>query len=273
MIIRKIFYGFTSRILLVLFVFFIPLLSNLRQVNEFGNSLLAYYIFVFGGLRIGGEIDIVSILTGIIPSFSMIYAFSNVMRQDCAINYIYVFTRLGRKRRWFFQRVLQLYLQILLTFLILFLFTFLIGSFFHLRPSPNTIALMQLYCNLIFCNVGTIFLFVLLQNLLSLWHGSTQSFLITALFYSASIIIACLLYNKNFIGNVILFFLPSSSQMYIWHIDSSVPQIINTLYPNPLKGFRLADSGLILCLQLFIVGAVGHWVFQKRDLAEMIQEE
>lgn len=267
---KKLFRG-SYRYPLILLVFLLPLLRAVPWGKEL-SGLFPYYALVFGGLRVGEDTNIFSILLSIVPNLLILYLFSNIMREDCEINYVYVFTRLGRKSKWLFQKTLLIFFQVFFTFLLLFLLAFVVGSLSGLRPQPLTAESLQAYPALFLCNAGTMFVLVLLQNVLSLRHGSTQAFLITLLLYIGSVIVAVVLYNTSNFGNAVLFFLPASNQMYLWHMDSAALPQMKDLFENQLKGYRLGYSYVILCAYALITYIIAQKLFQKRDLAEMMKE-
>ena len=269
---RKYFNGFPKRFLIALLIYLIPLVGNLRYAGELGNSILAYSLLTFGGPQINERTDIFTFIVGIVPPFVLLYVFSDLMRQDCEISCTYVFTRYGSRKKWFLQKMLQLFLQIFITFLLLFLSATLLGLVFGLKVSSFSGPAFQAYCGLLFCNVGALFVLAFLQNVLSLWYGSTPSFLAAAILYLLGVFLAFLLYSKNPGGNLALSFFPSTCQMYLWHDDVSVPQMVHMIQPTPFTGLHLAGSYGIIALESLLIGFVGCHFFEKSDLINMLKE-
>lgn len=244
-------------------------IQNAHYKNEF-NGFLTYFIYNFGGISMGETTSLFDVLFNIVPSIFVLYMFSHVMLDDFEINYIYVFTRLGKKSRWLNQKTGELFFKIVFTYLLLFLFAFSTGYLFGLRPFFLIPALFQAYLALFFCNVGAMFFFEFLLNVLSLRCGSAQAFLYTLILYIGSFVAALALYNKSHIGNIVLYFLPASNQMYLWHIES-VP-FTRSFYQNQLNGFRLLDSYVILFVYILSTYLVTYNWLEKRDTLEMIKE-
>lgn len=269
---RKYFNGFPKRFLIALLIYLIPIVGNLRYAGELGNSSLAYSLLTFGGLQISERMDIFTFIVGIIPPFVVLYVFSDLMRQDCEISCTYVFTRYGSRKKWFLQKMLQLFLQIFITFLLLFLSAILLGLVFGLKASSFSEPAFQAYCGLLLCNAGALFVLSFLQNALSLWYGSTPSFLVAAILYLAGVFLASMLYSKKPSGNLALSFFPSTCQMYLWHDDVSVPAIVHMIQPTPFTGLHLAGSYGIIALESFFIGFIGCHFFEKSDMINMLKE-
>ena len=96
---------------LVFLCFALAFSRNFTFCSAGKSDLLSYFALCLGGIPAFDGLDIFTILFAIVPNLMLLYCFSDFMRQDCAINYVYVFTRLGRKDKWLFQKARQLFAQ------------------------------------------------------------------------------------------------------------------------------------------------------------------
>lgn len=252
------------RYALVFLCFGLEIFRNFVMFRGEQSGLVGYLIACLGGLPATGQIDILSLFFFFVPNIMLLYCVSDFMRRDCAINYAYVFTRLGRKDRWLFQKTRQLLLTISALFAVIFAAVFLVGLFAGMRVNPGLILpLIAMYI----LNVLTVFFLSFAQNFLSLRHGSAVSFLSTILFYALSIILALALIKKNAVLNLIIMLLPATSQMYLWHQGRAAE------IGYALNGFSLPFSYILLLAYSIILYFIAHAQFQRLDMAQMITEE
>ena len=113
------------RCFVALLPFLLLMVRELPAGRESGN-MESYFLSVFGGPASAGG-DIALLFLELVPSVLIFYLFSGVMLEDCAINYVYVFPRMGKMGPWLRQKVLWLLAQILFTFLLAFAVGFAFG--------------------------------------------------------------------------------------------------------------------------------------------------
>ena len=266
---KKLLYGFW-RYLLILAVFLFAMLDNLRKGKEYG-GLFSYFAENFGGVAVKGRIEFLDLLFSIVPCLIILYLFSHVMEDDFKINCVYVFTRLGKKSTWLNRKTGELFLKILTAYLLLFFLSFLLGVGSGLRLSVPSLPLAGAYLSLLFCSVGTLFVFSYFQNVLSLRCGGARSFLYSIIFYTGSLAGAFALYGK---GEAAAFFLPlfpASNQMYLWHEESTL--FVGAAGQNPPHGFRMIHSVIVLSVCFAAVYFVAHCRLKKKDTMELMKEE
>ena len=233
--------------------------------------MAVYFIMNFGGVRIGKESDIVGLILGIVPDVILIYIFSNIMLEDCKINCVYVFTRMGKKNKWLFQKTIQLFFNIVFVFMAIFLSCFMVGEIAGFRMAEYHA--FKVYLSLFVLNVLTLFVLILFQNVISLWFGRMQAFLFVILLYAFSLILAFTFYNASNIGNFCLSLLIPINKMYIWHSDCYQTHGAEWLLSNPLKNFHLLYSYSILVIYAFIIYLFARFFLLKADLAQIITED
>ena len=265
---RKLLYGF-QRYLWILAAFLFALLENLRWKDEY-NRLFSYFAYTFGGVNVEGGISFLSFLVSIVPCVIVLYMFSQIMEDDFKINCVYVFTRLGEKSTWLNRKTGELFLKILLTYLLLFSMAFLLGVCSGMYLSALTLPLIGAYLALLFCNVGTLFVFSYLQNVLSLRYGGARSFLYILILYTGSLAGAFALYGKGKAANLLVPFLPASNQMYLWHEESAL--FIGNISQNQV-GFRMINSVIVLSAYAVAIYLIARRWLKKCDTLELMKEK
>ena len=266
---RKLLYGF-QRYLWILAVFLFALLENLRWKDEY-NNLFPYFAYTFGGVDVEDGVSFLSLLVSVVPYVIVLYLFSQTMAHDFKINCVYVFTRLGKKSAWLNRKTGELFLEMLAAYLLLFFMAFLLGVCSGLHLSALTLPLMGAYLALLFCNVGTLFVFSYFQNVLSLRCGGARSFLYSMILYVASLTGAFVLYGKGNAADFLMPFLPASNQMYLWHKESA--SFIGNISQNQLSGFRRIDSVIVLGAYAVTIYLVARRWLEKYDTVELMKEE
>lgn len=268
---RKFLYR-SHRYFLILLIFLLPLLRNASLPESFNNNIFAYFIHNFGGVYATQSIDMMYLIMSVVPNLFLIYMFSDMMREDCLVNYVYVFTRMGKKQKWLFQKTAQLFLQALTTYTLLFGLSFVIAGVAGLRFHSFDFSLFKMIADIFLLNVLSIFLMIFLQNFLSLPFGSTLSFLFVMLLYLLSLIAAFIFFHTGGASNVILKLLIPSNQMYIWHMDAHAIPGAEELLNNPLNGFRVEYSLTILIIYIIVSYRIARYFFIKCDSTEMMKE-
>jgi len=269
--IRKIFYH-SSRYLLVLLIFLMPFIRNISSARFSGNNAYGYFLFCFGGLYAASSLDVMTLLLFLVPQFLLIYLFSDIMQEDCLINAIYVFPRMGKKQKWLFQKTIQIFSRIVIAFAFLFFLALILAIFSGMSFEPFNAAIFKMLLDMFFFQVLSIFLFSFLQNFLSLQYGSAQSFFLVVLLYTALLGIALVSYHSGVPAFLLALLIPTN-QMTIWHCGlPSVPGA-EGLLGNPLNGFKTWYSYLILIGFSVLCYRIARHIFLQRDSIEMMKEE
>lgn len=267
---RECFYR-SYRYLLILLVFLLPLLRNISLPASFGNNAYAYLLRCFGGLYAAHSIDVMYVILFLVPNLFLVYMFSDLMREDCLVNYVYVFPRMGKKQKWLFRKTVQLFLQVLIAYALLFALGLLLAKAAGMRFDLFDFSILKMLLDMFFFHVWSVFLLAFLQNFLSLSYGGTQSFLLVMLLYVISLVAALSFYNAGGSSGPIIALLIPSNQMYIWH--SNVPPVLGAedLLGNPLNGFRAEYSYSILIFYSVLCYRIARSVFLRRDSVEMMK--
>lgn len=248
-------------------LFLLPVFLSLRNKGT-QSSLASLFLSGFGGPYAYPSFAVIPLFHFLAPNLYCLFLFSDFMREDCIVSYVYVFTRLGSKKQWLFAKTIRLLGEIALFFLVLFLVTFLLGTCFGLSLSFSELG--AILPPLFLLNVGTIFLFSLLQNFISLPLGSATAFFITAFLYIFGCVLALLLYYKDFNQALFLFVLLPSNQMLLWH-DAGF-QIASPLVNNPISGFLPIFSYLVLGGYSLLAYWIFRTIFQCCDMSQLLKE-
>lgn len=269
--IRRCFYR-SYRYFLILLIFLLLLLRNISLPASFGNNAYAYLLRCFGGLYAVHSIDVMYVISFLVPNLFLVYMFSDLMREDCLVNYIYVFPRMEKKQKWLFQKTVQLFVQVLIAYALLFALAFLLAKSAGMRFDLFNFSILKMLLDMFFFHVWSMFLLAFLQNFLSLSYGGTQSFLLVMLLYVSSLVAALSFYGAGGVSDPIIALLVPSNQMYIWH--SNIPPVFGAedLLGNPLNGFRAEYSYIILIFYSVLCYRIARSVFLRRDSVEMMKE-
>lgn len=262
-----------GRYLFLLLLFLVPFLRNALAPDMIGNSAYAYLILDFGGVYSTKSVDFMTLILSVVPNLLLIYAFSDVMREDCMTSYVYVFTRMAKKQKWLLRKAEQLFVNVLTVYLLLYALAFAIAWTVKLTFSGFSVSVFLMLATMLLLNVLSLFFMVYLQNFLSLHYGGTQAFLITMLLYLIPLAVGLVFYNSSIVGNLILGLFIPTNQMYLWHADClSVPGA-EMLLDNPLHGFKCTFSLVILCAYILLEYCISRHIFLTRDTVELMKEE
>lgn len=267
MLYRSFIYG------VILIVFLPLLLRSLTMAPVSGSTFDSFIILCFGGIYLSSSPDILELFISMIPYVLVLYLFSTYMREDFAINCTYVFTRMGKKQKWLFEKSLYLFLRILCVFALLFaeasiIYAFASPHMFQFSPTALSTVL-----SVFALNVLAIYCLSFAQNFVSLLLGGTIPFLITSMFYIASVLLALFLRNKNAVFNTVLSILVPSNQMYIWHTDSvGFAMQGGFSYKSPINGYYLPFSYIILPVSIMAAYLIARRLLLHSDLTEFAEE-
>lgn len=271
MTMRKLIY-YSGRYVFLLLVYLLPLLRNISSPNSIKENIGAYFVVNFGGIYPTKSIDIMTFIFYVIPNFVLIFVFSDIMREDCMINYIYVLTRNQKKQKWLFQKAFQLFWLVMIAYILLFVLAFIMAGTINLKLYGSGFNLFVMLTVIFFLNVLSMFFLIYLQNFLSLYYGSVQSFLYVILLYLISMVVALIFYNSGTVGNLLLELLIPTNQMYIWHSDVFTVQGAEIWLNNPLNRFTTASSVLILPVYILLEYGITRHIFLTRETFEMMKE-
>lgn len=263
---------YSGRYILILFVYLLPFVRNIFSLTSTEKNFATYFILNLGGIYPTKTFDFMSFLFYIIPNIILIYTFSDIMREDCLINYVYVLTRSHKKQKWLFQKALQLFLMVFIAYLLLAPSVFITAHMAGLRLNHLDVGLLSMYVTILFLNIFSLYFFIFLQNYLSLYYGGTQAFLAVVIIYVISIMMTLAFYNSGTIINFILELLVPTNQMYIWHVDCYQVQEAEHYLNNPLFGFKILFSLFLLPLYAILEYWVARYIFLKRDSLEIMKE-
>lgn len=263
---KKLFY-FAWRYVVVFLLFLFPVLLNLSSGISEKDSLTTLFLSYFGGPFAYPSLAVVPLFLFLGPNLFLLFVFSDFMREDCIISYVYVFPRVGGKKRWLFRKTLRLLKAVSCAYLILFLLVFLLGVWLGLPVSYPELA--KILPGLFLLNIGTIFLFSLIQNFLSLPLGSAAAYFIIAFLYVSSCILSLLLYNDGLHYSLFLFILLPSNQMLLWH---EFGLNIDAIPYNPIPKFVVWQSFLVLVLYSLLSYWIFRFLFLRYDMSQLLKE-
>lgn len=261
---------FFLRYILVFAVFMFSMFPVLLYCREENLSIDIYALLIFGGLYRIDVFDIMTMLRFFVPNLFIIFVLSDFMRSQCAVNYVYVFTRAAKKSRWLFHEAFSLFLHTAA----LFLWTFVLVLFCGKLASLSPIAFddfLKMILFMYFLNLLTIYVFVFLQNVLSMKHGSTQAFFFVSCLYVVPLSIISTFW-KDSSANTLLYIVIPANQMYMWHADRISNGLVDSIVSEPIAGFLLLLSFFVLLISIFVIYQIYRFMFLKKDMLELIKE-
>lgn len=256
------------RYILITFIFIILFLSNSKVCKVTQQNMAVYFLLNYGGINLSQSLNAVEFIKFLVPNLFVIFIFSDIMRSESLINYVYVFTRLVRKQQWLFQKTIQLFFQIFSIYFWLFILSFFIGQLSGITNIELS-RFISLILPLFLLNVLTIFEFIFLQNILSMRNGSTVTFVIIAFIYVIPMVIVSLM-ERNY--NPALYLILPANQMYLWHGDRISVDGTEMFFSNPIEGFSLLYSLIILLISIAVSYQMYLWFFIRNDMSEIIKE-
>jgi hypothetical protein len=259
-----------NRYILITIAFLFLFLPNIVFCKAENQSMEAYYLLTFGGFYLSQSFDVVALIKFFVPNIFIIYMFCDIMRSECIINYVYVFTRTIKKQKWLFYETITLFLHVVVLYLWLFILAFMIGKISGL-PTIESNSFVRLIFPMYLLNTLTIFEFVFLQNILSMRNGSATAFMLIVFLYAVPLIAVPLLHKSVYLNEIQYFILPVN-QMYLWHADRMPMSGSENFLPDSLPGFSLPYSFLILLVFIVISYRIYRWYFIRKDMIELIKE-
>lgn len=249
---------------ITLFLLFIVLATTSFNITDSSSD---YLLSLYGGSKVTKD-SLMLIIIFQTPWIMFLYVFASYFRKDFELNYVYVFPRIGSKRFWLKQKTVSLFLNMSAAWLFLFLVSFIFGKALGLAFNGSFILYLQLYL----ANVIGLFVLSFAQNLLSLWLGSTRSFLIELVFYMLCFTFACVNYqNKNVVRMFTL--LTPISQQLLWHSDAAVSAQTRAAYYPAVPNLSFGLSLLICVIYFTAMYAFLYITIEKKDVMDFIKEE
>lgn len=242
-------------------------LGNLVQRTP-DMTLASCFLQSFGGVK-PDRSALLQIIIFQIPWILFLYAYALFFRYDFEIDYVYVFPRVGTKRRWLFKKTVSLFFHIAVAWGSLFLLTAAVAVAVRVPISGG----FRLYAQLYLTNVLALFVLAFAQNLLSLLIGSTQSFLVELFLYILAIIFAVYTYGSGLWNGWFLALLPTAGQMLLWHTDAAVSASVRAGFYPASPYFLLWQSWLVMLAGFVVLYGLLYSMIEKRDLMGFVKEE
>lgn len=231
-----------------------------------------FFLQLFGGSLepSGGESSLIFAIFFLnIPWLLLIYVFAPLFQKDFEVQYVYVFTRVGSKQKWLFQRTGTLFLQICLSWALLFLLTAAVGAGLGCawRGSP------LLYIQIFALEVLGLFALSFAQNLLSMKLGITQSFVVALCGYAVAIFAAVAFYRNESVSGWLFPLLPTAGQMALWHADTAILPETRQLFFTGAAGFQVWKSIVMDVIYIAVCYVAAACYLRKADLIDFVKEE
>ena len=265
---RKTIGRFLLRSLLSIIAFAISIVNALQMEN---GNLAAFFLNLFGGIppALGDSSMVFMLLFLNIPWILMLYLFAPLFLQDFSVQYVYVFTRVGSKGRWLWQKTARLFLQVCVSWGMVFLLCGLVGAACGFSPVGSPV----LYVELFALEVLGVFTLSFAQNLLSLKLGLTQSFVLAVCVYAGALLLSAALYTQPVFSGYLMPLLPTAGQMALWHPDLAVSDALRAQFFDGAAGFFVWKSLLVEILYYAALFLGSALYFRKADLIQFIKEE
>lgn len=226
-----------------------------------------YLLTLYGGRR-ADHFSLMLIMIFQTPWMLFLYVYASYFRKDFEQNYVYVFPRMGSKRHWLWQKTVSLFLQMSVSWLLLLAVSYAVGRAAGFAFHGSGMQYLQLYLG----NVVGLFVLSFSQNLLSLWFGSTRSFLVELIFYIVCLIFACENYQNTVFAGVFSLLSPVLQQV-LWHADAVVSPQTRAAYYPAVPGLSFWGN-LLVCVLWFAAMYVFLYVtIERKDVMDFLKEE
>lgn len=262
-------------LLLPLFIVLLFMWSSDPEYVEYdGWSALAS---VFCVVENPADANLLSVLMGLVPYVVFIFVFSQEYREDFVISYCYVFTRYRGRGTWALQKGAQLLLTVVIHVFLLFGGNIIVALCRGYR-FPISKEMLGMTLLLYLSVVLSMYLFVLLANVLSLPMGGTRAYFVTVVGYlllTLGVILTC----KPPVWRLGVLVNPAAQAMYFLHSDAVFPELFGRMvhsgmYPfSDIPGFPAVYSLIYLAAAAVIVQAVFIRLLNRKDLISMIGGE
>lgn len=230
-----------------------------------------FYLMVFSLAGPMNHVNILLLIEWFMVYLLFFFALGNSFLEDFQINYLYIFPRIGTKRKWLCQQTQYLFFKTAVFWALLFCIAFLYTQFFSFAKTQNAIFYIELYVGLLLSS----FCIVFLENVLSLQLGAALSFIIGSSVFLFSILIGMFLYDSNPLHGWLFSIIPTLASLLQWHSDSSVLETVRGGYFSypALDGFTLLKSWGISFLYFIVMYLYLYKMIEKKDSMNFVKEE
>lgn len=231
-----------------------------------------FFLQVFGGSLEPSSKDnnvIFAIFFFNIPWLLLLYVFAPLFQKDFEIQYVYVFTRVGSKQKWLFQKTGALFLQICLSWGLLFLLTIVVGAALGCVWRGSALLYIQIFT----LEVLGLFTLSFAQNLLSMKLGIIQSYIVALCGYAVAIFAAVAFYRNESVSGWLFPLLPTAGQMALWHADTAILPETRQLFFTGAAGFQVWKSILMDVAYIAVCYVAAACYLRKADLIDFVKEE
>lgn len=230
-----------------------------------------FYLMVFSLAGPINDVNTLLLIEWFMVYLIFFFAVCNSFLEDFQINYLYIFPRIGTKRKWLHQQTLYLLLKTAVFWALLFCIAFLYTQFFSFAKAQNAIFYIELYIGLLLSS----FCIVFLENVLSLQLGAALSFIIESSVFLLSILIGMFLYDSNPLNGWLFSMMPTLASLLQWHSDSYIIKSVKDGYFSypPLNGFTLLKSWGISFLYLIVMHQYLYRMIEKKDSMNFVKGE
>lgn len=224
------------------------------------NSAIAAITNIFGGAYFHKEILFFTLILAILPSFALLFFFTEYIQGDFFTYCIYVFTRKNSRKQWLIKKISGLFFWVVFFYFINYSIILIVMCF--RKTTDDIFSLMGLCAVSLLLNSLSMLIFLIPMNIIATKISEVIAFLFGFIAYL--IMLFATIFSPLWIKKWLCFLLPTSQGIYEWHD----PLLFAKSYDNHIvvSGFSLQYSAIYLLIFLIIeLLACMIWV-RKVDL-------
>lgn len=268
MIIKKYFYFFKKRLCIYFCFLLVFLLYSYNSSMQNGNAFDFILSTICGG-NIYIEQNIINLIISIFPYILLLYLFSDSFLENYSTCYAYVITRHVKKEYWFLKYSATLFINISLIFIITELEGIVIAVFFNLKYPIFNLDYFKLFFTTWLLMTLSIYIFSLIQNLISLKSGRAISFVIVTFIYIISLLIGLIVNSSNTFIKLLI----PLNQLYIAHTDRITSGFEILSNKNAIPNFTMLFSIFLLIFYILIINILYLIILKHSDFLDVVRED
>lgn len=231
--------------------------SDLAGVSK---DIKNMYLYYFSYQFIGQNINIMHIMTSLIPISIMISMFADSFSYDLGKNAAYIFTRTKKRTKWLLNKLVEILIEITLVDILIFIIAFIFFSFLGYRIVDFK-GFISVTSKILILLILTQYIIIIIANLISIKVGSSYGYIISNLIYIISILNCYYLSLKKI---ALLKYIPLTQHLITLQDNGCINRNI-IYFSKHIVGYRISEALIYDFVILFITILIGIRQIKKAD--------
>lgn len=218
------------------------------------------YLYYFSYQFVGQDINIIHIITSVIPTSIMISMFADSLSYDLDKNAAYIFTRTKKRTKWLLNKLVEILIEITLVDILMFIIAFIFFSFLGYRII-NAKEFISITLEILILLILTQYILIIISNIISIKMDTSYGYITSNLIYIISILSSYYISLKKII---LLKYVPLTQHLITLQDNGCINRNIR-YFSKYIVGYSFSEAVLYDFFILIIIILIGIRQIKKTE--------